>query len=38
MYLTMDKNQRRDIDKFITNTMHQYQANSENNTDWFKKI
>ena len=31
MYLNMDKNQRRDIDKFTINKMPQYQANSKNN-------
>ena len=37
MYLNMDINERRPIHKFATDKMPQYEDNTENNTDWFRK-
>ena len=37
MYLNMNVDERRSIDKFTTDKIPQYDKNTENNTDWFRK-
>ena len=37
MYLSMDENERRSVDKFTTAEIPKYDQNTENNTDWFRE-